>query len=427
MRKNGFAPVAVLVLLFMVAGLGLAVTRVTDLKNVFQKPKATETTVQYPTDGFYQATREQTNSVSDVFTTVSFNISNNGTKISNIHLLLERDCDGKRMEQNNIPDQNLSNQAYCSVFSPVCTSPVFLNFPGTTCSSFFTIGMIDPFQQGKVGLTGVLCAEDFGCGHNYGYYGADPALQQPAGKSCAVSLSASSITTGQSVTVTSSGTGGTVKTTISRTDTSSISGLGNPFFTDNNNQGHKYYDITGRSSLSGLSEGTYKVFCHIADEPNKCSGNPFCSNLPAVECAGWGDCGSADNADLTVVKNTGGAMSCSVSGPTTATTGSPANYTISAVSGASRTELWYISTSAKDNQGSLKQFLGSVSFLNADNYYVFCNTHNDSTGTKCSGNPFLPLPEGWTSCGDNSKMQVTVTAGSSGGPACGSVTIIEAD
>lgn len=38
--KKGFAPIAILILLFLVVGLGFAVTRVTDLKNVFQKPRA---------------------------------------------------------------------------------------------------------------------------------------------------------------------------------------------------------------------------------------------------------------------------------------------------------------------------------------------------------------------------------------------------
>lgn len=115
------------------------------------------------------------------------------------------------------------------------------------------------------------------------------------GKSCAISA----VINGQTVTVTNSGTGGTVKNFISRTDTNSISGLGNPVYTDNNSQGHKYYQLFG-STVSGLAEGTYKVFCDIDQDPGKCSGNPFCSSLPAVECAGWARCSANDSATVII-------------------------------------------------------------------------------------------------------------------------------
>ena len=120
-------------------------------------------------------------------------------------------------------------------------------------------------------------------------------------KTCSVSLSSASIATGQSVNVTTTGSGGTVKTTLSRTDSGTIS-LGQLFFTDSS--GHKYYDITGTPTLTGLTAGEYKVFCHVAEEPNKCSGNPFCAYegaSPGIQgCEGWVSCSGSDNAGLTV-------------------------------------------------------------------------------------------------------------------------------
>lgn len=116
-------------------------------------------------------------------------------------------------------------------------------------------------------------------------------------KTCSVSLDQNSITVGQPVAVTSSGTGGTVRSIISRTDSGSISGLGNVLWTDS--LGHKYY-VVSNPAVTGLTEGTYKVWCDIADEPNKCSGNPFCPSLDPSQCAGWARCGTNDNAGLAV-------------------------------------------------------------------------------------------------------------------------------
>ena len=122
-------------------------------------------------------------------------------------------------------------------------------------------------------------------------------------KTCFISLSTGSITTAGSVTAGSTGTGGSVVQYVSRTDTDSISGLGQPVWTDS--QGHKYYAVTG-SSVGGLTQGTYKFWCNQNDEPNKCSGNPFCQyegGPLTTECDGWVSCSTSDNATLSVMIN----------------------------------------------------------------------------------------------------------------------------
>lgn len=260
------------------------------------------------------------------------------------------------------------------------------------------------FSSGTAGNLVISYDVNLNCGNYKKDTNVNFSLQTPAGKSCTVSLSKNSIGVGETVTVNATGTGGTVKSFISRTDAGSLSGLGNPIYTDT--QGHKYYQLSS-PTVSGLTEGSYKVFCDIEQEPNKCSSNPFCSSLSPVECAGWADCGASGRADLMVGGSTIVPLSCSVSGPTTATVGSPVSYSLT---GTKRTELWYISTSAKDNQGSWAQTSGSISFPGAGNYYVVCNAYDDSAGTKCSGNPWLPLPAGWSSCTGSSKIEVAVAA-----------------
>lgn len=116
-------------------------------------------------------------------------------------------------------------------------------------------------------------------------------------KTCSVSLSSNSISPNQSVIISSSGNGGTIRNLISRTDTDDISGLGDPTWTDN--LGHKYY-IVFNPTVTGLTEGTYKVWCDVPDDPGKCSGNPFCSSLDSAQCAGWGSCSNNDSTTLNV-------------------------------------------------------------------------------------------------------------------------------
>lgn len=116
-------------------------------------------------------------------------------------------------------------------------------------------------------------------------------------KSCSISA----VVSGQTVTVNSSGAGGPITNYISRSDTKVISGLGNPIWTDGS--GHKYYALTS-NSIDGLAQGDYKIWCNQMDDPGKCSGNPFCSDLPPSECAGWARCSASDNTTATVTSNT---------------------------------------------------------------------------------------------------------------------------
>lgn len=358
----------------------------TDLKNVFQKPKASGIQA---TDGVYVE-----NSFTDNLK-VKFTVAGNGQLVQTFYLITPT-CDNSNHGFVNYADSFVQD-------TPITGGHFSASKWGTSIDGTFDS------PTGVAVNVSITSNNVPGCSDPFTPKSFSRHLSLPggSGKSCTVSLSKNSVGVGEAVTVNSSGTGGTVSVNVSRTDSGSISSLGNPFYTDS--LGHKYYTVTG-SSLSGLSEGTYKIFCHVADEPNKCSGNPFCPSLSPVECAGWGDCGANDNANLTVTSGGSGAISCSVSGPTSVTIGNSASYTISAVSGANRNELYYISTSAKDNQGLWKLFSGSVSFPSVDNYYVVCNAYNDSTGAKCSGNPWLPLPAGWSSCTGNSKTQVAVVA-----------------
>ncbi len=105
----------------------------------------------------------------------------------------------------------------------------------------------------------------------------------------------------------------TVSAYISRTDSGTLAGLGNPVNTDSS--GHNYYQIgsctstgstacSGSASLTTLTLGTYNVWCGLNSDPSKCSGNPFCSyeNLGGTEaCTGYISCSTSDNKSLTVV------------------------------------------------------------------------------------------------------------------------------
>lgn len=117
-------------------------------------------------------------------------------------------------------------------------------------------------------------------------------------------------------------------------------------------------------------------------------------------------------------KAAGQEITCQViDGPTSVKSGETVRYSFGIPQGGNKAQLWYIPTWAKDQQALWKQIGGDCpgttcvqefQFPKDDSYYVVCNAYNDSAGTKCSGNPFLPLPAGWGQCGGQSRLEVKV-------------------
>ena len=280
--KWGFAPAAVLVLLLLVAGLGLAVTRVTDLRNVFQKPKA---------EGLGKTCSVSLSS-SAITPGQSSTVTGNGAKfisrtdsgsISSFGDPVHTDGQGHRyytLTGSTLAGLTEGNyKVWCGVGN--CSGNPFCNYKG-----------------------GSLTAECSGFVSCSGSDNATLTVSGGSGKSCSVSLDKSSVTTDQSVTVTSSGSGGTVTNYVSRTDSATLSNLGSPAWTDT--QGHHYYRFTG-NSLSGLTAGSYKVWCGIDATPGPCAGNPFCTyEGGTIDCssAGYVSCSNYDNVSLTVTATT---------------------------------------------------------------------------------------------------------------------------
>ena len=254
-------------------------------------------------------------------------------------------------------------------------------------------------------------------------------------KTCSVSLSSASIATGQSVNVTTTGSGGTVETIISRTDSGTIP-FGRLVYTDS--AGHKYYDITGTATLTGLTAGAYKVFCSIASEPNKCTGNPFCAyegaNPGIQECEGWVSCSGSDNAGLTVTAAQSSVPNCSnLSGPTTLTVGQAGTYTASFYSQVANSKGRIDIADATKSPapleppwGSPQNYVdsketgvvagnsgtGSISWTptTAGTYFLYCRAWNDGIA-ECRGDAaYVDGPPRYTCAGPNASMTMTVTA-----------------
>jgi hypothetical protein len=248
-------------------------------------------------------------------------------------------------------------------------------------------------------------------------------------------LSSASIATGQSVNVTTTGSGGTVETIISRTDSGTIP-FGRLVYTDS--AGHKYYDITGTATLTGLTAGAYKVFCSIASEPNKCTGNPFCAyegaNPGIQECEGWVSCSGSDNAGLTVTAAQSSVPNCSnLSGPTTLTVGQAGTYTASFYSQVANSKGRIDIADATKSPapleppwGSPQNYVdsketgvvagnsgtGSISWTptTAGTYFLYCRAWNDGIA-ECRGDAaYVDGPPRYTCAGPNASMTMTVTA-----------------
>ena len=317
--KRGFAPAAILVLLLMVAGLGLAVTRTTDLKNVFQKPKAAgldlgvnkgcSVTLSQSTINVGQGVTvdlkgedHTTNIVKDNLTLV-VSRADQGS-VSGYGLPIYTDSQGHKYY--SVPNSGLcvggSSDFSCSLKTNISNLEVGtykiwcgLHKDPSKCSG-------NPFCAYKGANPGVTGCDGWtSCGSS-DHVDLTVTAPSTAAKSCTISA----VVSGQTATVTSSGTGGTVRSFLSRTDSGSVN-LGLPTFIDS--AGHRYYEITYNVpntpiGIPGLSEGNYKFWCTIFDEPNKCSGNPFCAykgvNPGVAGCDGWVACSNSDNVSLAV-------------------------------------------------------------------------------------------------------------------------------
>ncbi|MCL4398003.1 hypothetical protein M1403_03175 [Patescibacteria group bacterium] len=289
-------------------------------------------------------------------------------------------------------------------------------------------------------VNGIPGDPNYPCG-SWGFVTGTSTYTNPGGggggaMSCSISLSPTSINTGQSATITMSGTGGTTDAFISRTDTNTLSGFGNPVFTDS--QSHKYYKISS-NTVSGLPVGDYKIWCHVvASDNSSCSGNPFCDYKGgSVSCSGFSGCNS-NNSDYTSLSVTAGAAaSCSVSGPTTAIINQAASYSFTYSNAASGQLYWSPTSSASwttmcNNNTSGGCSNQSITFPSTGTYWVVCDARTNAN-TGVSGNPFVSYP--YTSSagityqdgGSASRVQVTVSAsvanecevcGGSGGKTC---------
>lgn len=147
----------------------------------------------------------------------------------------------------------------------------------------------------------------------------------PLVKSCSVELSATQINANDSVTVqvqatSSRTTDETVGLYFNRYDNGKISPA-IPNTTESVFDGRYYYAVTpspcqtsanntcNRSiQVFSIPAGTYRVFCDVAQQPNRCSGNPNCqSNGGSIDCAaiGYTSCSDTDMKTVTVSGKTG--------------------------------------------------------------------------------------------------------------------------
>ncbi len=160
--------------------------------------------------------------------------------------------------------------------------------------------------------------------------------------------------------------------------------------------------------------------CPDANKPRLLIG--YCPSSPStsVRCCAPASGGGGGTTNPPV---TGSAPTCTLTGPTTMSTGSQTSFTATCTDADSNLNKIEIYTSPTSNAtwslfktcditpGGSGTCTGSVSINTAGSYYIVANGY-DSTGLKCTGNPWT-LPAGWTSC-PTSKISATVGSGSSG-------------
>ncbi|MCL4397492.1 hypothetical protein M1403_00435 [Patescibacteria group bacterium] len=145
------------------------------------------------------------------------------------------------------------------------------------------------------------------------------------------------------------------------------------------------------------------------------------SCVPAGSCNEISNC--ADACNQPVYCN----PTCTVSGPATATTGTPVTFTNTPANGATMIDLWTSPTSTNNASGpygtvgsttntSLKltnPVNTQLTFQNPGTYWVYCQGYNRVNSAasygRCTGNPF-GYPTGWSYCGLGSAKQITVSA-----------------
>lgn len=140
-------------------------------------------------------------------------------------------------------------------------------------------------------------------------------------KSCTVDFTPTSITTAQTVNVTVSGRGQMstsepVRLFVSKLNgtvvnpnnfvppaTEIAGGFGQYFYRFDGAEctSSNYATCSKTTTISLPTAGDYRFSCDVSTDPNKCSGNPFCTiNGGTNNCSGWASCSGNDFKALTV-------------------------------------------------------------------------------------------------------------------------------
>lgn len=222
----------------------------------------------------------------------------------------------------------------------------------------------------------------------------------------------------------------------------------------------KYFYFVGESTangswvnknISGLDKGEYYLHCDIYEDPNKCSGNPFCVHEGGDwdNCSGWRSCSDEDNKLFSVV-----GSSVPTPTPTIGESALPdcqiniggnieegealsVRYLGNDYKGGERKVRLFLERSdggrieersgqnEGNNYGHYGYLLGEgqadgqwinlqVEDLSKGDYYLHCDIYQEPD--KCSGNPFCPYEggsasycDGWRSCSNRDNLEFTVS------------------